>query len=153
MPAPLLRIIPFPDARLATPVSAFDEYLESLATAMLELMRAHGGIGLAANQAGVDASLLVADVPGQIAAPLLLANPRLLEGTGQAKDREGCLRFPRLTPPVVVRDRVSAKCRGQPATGGGENDSRTRTLAPPRGRWLGDSPATSARQRRCSSRR
>lgn len=98
-----LRLIRFPDPRLAAPtaqVSVFDGSLVSLVTAMLELMHTHGGIGLAANQVGIDASLLVADVPGQTATPLILANPRLLEGTGQAKDREGCLSLPGVSSAV-----------------------------------------------------
>jgi len=58
---------------------------------MLFTMRHFAGIGLAAPQAGISKSLIVADI-GKGA--VMLANPVILEAKGSGKMEEGCLSIP-----------------------------------------------------------
>ncbi len=54
-------------------------------------MRVHNGIGLAANQAGLDMSMLVCEVKGKV---LKLVNPCIVKKEGKITYTEGCLSFP-----------------------------------------------------------
>src|SRR2546421_6953868 len=79
-----LQIVVYPDPRLrkaAAPVEAFDASLKELAGRMLELMRQHKGVGLAAPQVGLPIRLFVMNpTPDQ---PLkddrVFVNPQLSE--------------------------------------------------------------------------
>ena len=60
---------------------------------MLELMRRENGIGLAANQAGLDHALVVIELPDAI---YRMINPRIIKRHGRTSIEEGCLSFPGL---------------------------------------------------------
>ena len=61
---------------------------------MIETMREHKGIGLAAPQVGINQRIFVADV-GQ--GPMAIINPRILKRKGSAVLEEGCLSIPGVT--------------------------------------------------------
>jgi peptide deformylase len=66
-------------------------------------MRVNDGLGLAANQAGLDLSLIVVEAQGQI---FKLVNPRILKKEGSICFSEGCLSFPALELEVKRWNRV-----------------------------------------------
>lgn len=107
--------------RAAKPVTEFDTpFLRTLMGAMFDTMYAAEGIGLAANQVGVDLSLFVMDVtsnqdPEQ---RRLFINPTLHYVQGpQVENFEGCLSFPGVKekklrfPAITV---VAYDLQGQP---------------------------------------
>lgn len=58
---------------------------------MLELMRAAGGMGLAANQAGLDLRLVVIEAEEKV---WKIINPQITKAKGKITFEEGCLSFP-----------------------------------------------------------
>lgn len=78
----------------AAPVDRFDENLEQLAGDMLETMREHEGVGLAANQVGRLKRVLVAAREEE---EYVIVNPEIVEsGTEHEQDTEGCLSIPEI---------------------------------------------------------
>jgi peptide deformylase len=84
----------------AAEVTGFDDGLRRLVDDMYETMYHAEGIGLAANQIGVLARVLVVDVRDEkdpAAGRMALINPRVVEATSQRdKEAEGCLSIPGL---------------------------------------------------------
>ncbi|HZT64845.1 MAG TPA: peptide deformylase [Acidimicrobiales bacterium] len=80
------------------PVTAFDGGLARLAEDMIATMHAAPGVGLAANQVGVQKSLFVFDIGD---GPQVVANPRISESRGEWTFEEGCLSVPGLYWPIV----------------------------------------------------
>ena len=99
----LRRILPIGDPSLRRPASATAEFhgdLNALAGDMVETMRAHDGVGLAAPQVGVPAALIVIEVPepddpeSESTRLYILRDP-LIEGLAEFEPmREGCLSLP-----------------------------------------------------------
>ncbi|HSF15573.1 MAG TPA: peptide deformylase [Vicinamibacteria bacterium] len=94
-------------------VTTFDEELERLSKDMIETMYAAPGVGLAANQIGLNLRLMVIDItvgedPKQV---IVMANPVVLEQEGEQHEEEGCLSVPGFSG-VVVRP-AWVKVRGQ----------------------------------------
>lgn len=93
-------------------VTVFDGTLKQLVADMLESMDAADGVGLAANQIGVDARVFVYDCPddtgfyhvGAIVNPVLEPTEA---GVGIDKDEEGCLSVPLEFAPVARPAKVS----------------------------------------------
>lgn len=89
-----VRVVGDPVLRSPTmPVTEFGPALERLSERMLAVMRAAGGVGLAANQIGVDASVFVVDCAGERA---VVVNP-VLEVAADCPvttEVEGCLSLP-----------------------------------------------------------
>ena len=75
-----------------------DGQVAKLAQDMIETMHAAPGIGLAANQVGVQRRLFVYDL-GE--APVVVVNPRVVEASGEWTYEEGCLSVPGLKWPIV----------------------------------------------------
>ena len=99
-----IRIIGDPVLHRPTrPVEAFDEELKALVEDMFETMAAAEGVGLAANQIGVDLRLFVYDCPDEATRTRVrgvVVNP-VLETSGRPEtmpdpedDEEGCLSVP-----------------------------------------------------------
>ncbi len=95
-------IVTIGDPVLATPcreVTAFDDELRTLVADMFATMYDAPGVGLAANQIGVDLQVFVIDCPDSENGSLVghVVNPRL-EPTGEDReleiDDEGCLSIP-----------------------------------------------------------
>ncbi len=79
----------------AVEVAAVDQDVHALVENLLDTMRAHKGIGLAANQVGVARRVAVVNTnDGQ--PPLPLINPAILERSGKATQEEGCLSIPEI---------------------------------------------------------
>jgi peptide deformylase len=92
-----MAIIPirvFGDPVLRQPtveVSEIDDALRQLASDMLETMYDAPGVGLAANQVGVQRRFFVYDVGD---GPGVVINPRIVESSGEWQYLEGCLSVP-----------------------------------------------------------
>jgi len=85
--------------RVCSPVDAFDGELERIVRNMIETMYAAPGIGLAANQVGINLQLATVDLsvgedPGQL---IVLCNPEIVSVEGEQKSEEGCLSVPEFT--------------------------------------------------------
>ena len=100
------RIVTIGDPVLTTvckPVTDFGPALQALIQDMKETMYAAPGVGLAANQIGVDLSLAVIDLtvgeePDRF---FVMANPRITAREGEQRDEEGCLSIPDLTEEIT----------------------------------------------------
>ncbi len=99
-----IRIIGDPVLHAPTrPVEVFDEELEALVADMFDTMAAAEGVGLAANQVGVDRRLFVYDCPdettrtrvrGVVVNPVLETSERPETMPDPDDDDEGCLSVP-----------------------------------------------------------
>jgi len=79
-------------------ITKIDEKVEKLAASMISTLRTAKGIGLAANQVGVQEKLCVIDTArgdkkGEV---LCLINPVITAWEGKVKFEEGCLSFPEI---------------------------------------------------------
>jgi peptide deformylase len=96
-----LKIVKYPNPILrkkASPVDPKDKTLPKLVEGMFEAMYEAEGVGLAANQVGLDKQVVVIDCSGgeDPAQRLVLLNPVILEQRGQVEEEEGCLSFPQV---------------------------------------------------------
>jgi len=97
-----MKIVQYPHPalrRVARPLTAIDKQVRMHAAEMLELMYAHKGLGLAANQVALPYQLLVLNFTGdpeQRDKEGVFINPVILERKGTIEDDEGCLSFPGL---------------------------------------------------------
>ncbi len=101
-----LRILQVGDPRLrqkSVPIAAATPALQELACDMVQTMRAHDGVGLAAPQVGVNQRIVVIEVPKHMGAEdpdwtktqlLILLNPEVVELADFEEMREGCLSLP-----------------------------------------------------------
>jgi peptide deformylase len=91
----------FGDPVLVTPckeVTSIDGDLARLAEDMIETMYEAPGVGLAANQIGVQKRMFVYDI-GE--GPFTVVNPRITERSGEWDYEEGCLSVPGLSWPII----------------------------------------------------
>lgn len=88
-----MKILTHPDLRLrkATKPVSPDEDLTALVKTMLKVMGDAGGVGLAANQIGIDKSLFVFSSAGQ---QLYCVNPEVILLEEPYETVEGCLSLP-----------------------------------------------------------
>ena len=87
-----IRVWPDPILRKkCKPVEAIDDRVRAALEEMRILMHIHNGIGLAANQAGLDMHMLVCETRGCL---FKLINPQITKLEGEVKFGEGCLSFP-----------------------------------------------------------
>jgi peptide deformylase len=97
-----MKILTYPDPALRVkgrPVTTLDASIIKTAHEMLELMYENEGLGLAAQQVGLDYQLLVINFKGdpkEKDQEVVAINPVILEAKGSQKAREGCLSFPGL---------------------------------------------------------
>lgn len=109
-------------------VKQVDEKVRQLAADMIETMRAHNGVGLAAQQIGVPLQLTVIDVsdiedrPSSMFIdgesvevekhmPLILLNPQLKLSQEKDMALEGCLSFPEMSADVTRASGVRCTAR------------------------------------------
>ena len=93
----------FGDPVLATPckdVANIDGDLKRLADDMIVTMYEAPGVGLAANQIGVQKRIFVYDIQDD-SGPHTVINPRIVERSGEWEYEEGCLSVPGLSWPIV----------------------------------------------------
>lgn len=102
-----LEVIQYPHPTLrhvSRDLKKVDAELRKIIAGMFDLMYAHEGVGLAANQVNLPFRLFVANAEGDPAkkdAEFVFINPVLRKGKGQAEDEEGCLSIPEVRAPVV----------------------------------------------------
>ena len=75
-------------------IANIDGQIAALAETMIETMYAAPGVGLAANQIGVQKRLFVYDKGD---GPVVVVNPRIVESDGEWTFEEGCLSVPGLS--------------------------------------------------------
>lgn len=92
----LRTIVTYPAQNLAQPaeaVPAVDEEVQSLISDMIDTMRAHRGVGLAAPQVGINKQVII--VKGDSGEPIAIVNPRIIGASGgKVESVEGCLSIP-----------------------------------------------------------
>lgn len=92
-----MRLLKYPDPWLFHAVKPFDfERLDPLAISeqMIHIMRSRDGLGLSANQVGLDASIFVMR-SSYAEEPITVINPTILESsTETVTGMEGCLSYP-----------------------------------------------------------
>lgn len=101
-----LPIRTYGDPVLATPtteVGSIDVKIAALAAAMIETMHEAPGVGLAANQVGVQKRLFVYDKGD---GPKVVINPVIVETSGDWVYEEGCLSVPGLSWEIHRPNRV-----------------------------------------------
>jgi peptide deformylase len=79
-------------------IEEIDARVAKLAEDMIETMHAAPGVGLAANQVGVQRRLFVYDIG---AGAKVIVNPRIVESSGEWTFEEGCLSVPGLSWEIV----------------------------------------------------
>jgi peptide deformylase len=79
-------------------IDNIDARVAKLAEDMIETMHAAPGVGLAANQVGVQRRMFVYDIGD---GPQVVLNPRIVESSGEWTFEEGCLSVPGLSWPIV----------------------------------------------------
>jgi len=102
----ILPILKYGSSELRTPskpVNAFDAELEKISRNMIETMYSSPGIGLAANQIGLNIRLATIDLsvgedPNQL---IVICNPEIVSAEGEQKNDEGCLSIPDFSDTVV----------------------------------------------------
>ena len=112
-----LRIHTWPENILkkkCNPVDKVDNGIREMLSAMTTLMKVSGGIGLAANQAGLDLRLVVIESNDRL---FKLVNPCIEKKEGSILFCEGCLSFPGLELKIQRAKRVWISAldeRGEP---------------------------------------
>jgi peptide deformylase len=84
-------------------VEEVDGTVAKLVDDMVETMYAAPGVGLAANQVGVQRRLFVYDIGD---GPRAIINPRIVEASGEWTFEEGCLSVPGLSWQIVRPNQV-----------------------------------------------
>lgn len=92
----------------SAPVGRVSEELRVLAEEMAEMMRAANGVGLAANQVGINQRVAVVEVEGKL---IVLIDPEITSRKGEQVCDEGCLSLPRLFGEVTRPAEVTVRAR------------------------------------------
>lgn len=87
----------------ATEITEIDGKLVALVERMIETMYAAPGVGLAANQVGVQRRLFVYDIGD---GPITVINPVIVESEGEFVYEEGCLSVPGLSWEITRPDAI-----------------------------------------------
>lgn len=85
----------------AVPVKRMTGDMQRLIEAMIEMMYAAHGVGLAANQMGSPHAIFVASADVTKGEELVLINPVILKRTGKLRIPEGCLSLPGISSDVT----------------------------------------------------
>ncbi len=93
--------------------------LPGLLEDLKDTLESENGLGLAANQIGIDQAVIAVNMAAIEDDPeepvIFLLNPKIIESAGKEIEEEGCLSFPELTIAVPRPARLSV--RAQSATG------------------------------------
>lgn len=108
-----MQILTYPNPALdkvCVPVSKVTLELIDTAKEMYRLMKAANGIGLAANQCGLEFRIIVMDCDG----PMYLFNPVILKRSSKlVYGPEACLSYPGITRLIKRPEEVTIKYRDQ----------------------------------------
>lgn len=90
-----MKLVKYPDSGLFRPLPPFEGdfvCIPEIAENMFATMQQNEGVGLAANQVGIDFAIFVVDYAGE---KLVCVNPQIIEYSNEKSfRREGCLSFP-----------------------------------------------------------
>lgn len=75
------------------PITEIDDGVRTLAQDMIETMHDAPGVGLAANQIGIQRRIAVFDAHDELG-PRVMINPEIVETSGEYEFEEGCLSVP-----------------------------------------------------------
>ena len=104
-----MKLIKAPDEFLEKKVKDFDFNTmdaEKISTEMFDIMKKYEGVGLAANQVGLDAQIFIMGEDK----PMTIINPMITEvSTNKVEMMEGCLSFPGLFMKVKRPDIIGVK--------------------------------------------
>jgi len=104
-----MKLIKAPDEFLEKQVKEFDFSTmdaEKISSDMFDIMKKYDGVGLAANQVGLDAQIFIMGEDK----PMTIINPVITEvSTNKVEMTEGCLSFPGLFMNVKRPDTVAVK--------------------------------------------
>lgn len=75
------------------PITEIDDAVRTLARDMIETMYDAPGVGLAANQIGIQRRIAVFDAQDELG-PRVMINPQIVETSGEYEYEEGCLSVP-----------------------------------------------------------
>lgn len=107
-----ILVHPHPTLRaVSSPVTGFGDELVTFVSAMFEMMRTAGGVGLAANQIGISKRVIVLDLSRHVpsAPPMALVNPVIVSRSlKKTKFTEGCLSLPGLMMDVSRASKITA---------------------------------------------
>jgi len=116
----LLTIFCYPDERLhrvAKPVAAVDDRIQTLIADMLETMYEANGVGLAATQVDVHERLVVMDLSETRDTPLVLINPKMLWTSPEKYlNEEGWLSVPGIYDSVQRHDSIKVEAQDRDGT-------------------------------------
>ena len=108
-----LEIIHYPHPTLrhvSKPLKRVDAELRAMIAQMFELMYAHEGVGLAANQVDLPYRFFISNSQGDPEvkeAEQVFINPVLKGGKGNEEGDEGCLSIPGVSAPVERKERIT----------------------------------------------
>lgn len=108
----ILPILIHPDPRLrkkTKPVTVFDDQLQKLIDDLFETMYDAPGVGLAANQCGVQLRLSVMDCSEAKTEPMVLINPEILLTDERQEMEEGCLSVPDIRDTIQRFNRLRVR--------------------------------------------
>lgn len=109
-----MTVLTYPNDHLlkkTTPVDKVTPELADIARDMYKTMKEAGGIGIAANQVGLDISLIVMEDDGK---PLILFNPAILKRAARLEyGSEACLSFPNVIRMIKRSTEVTIKYRDE----------------------------------------
>ena len=108
----LLKLVFFPDPRLrkiTELVTNIDSSIHKIVEDMYETMYAEKGVGLAANQVGIQLRIFVMDVSEHQNQKICAINPELISTADKAVDFEGCLSYPGIFEKVERAAKVRFK--------------------------------------------
>ncbi|MER3581328.1 MAG: peptide deformylase [Patescibacteria group bacterium] len=92
-----IQLIIYPDNILTQktrPVESINKEIKDLVREMKRIMRENNGVGLAANQIGIDLSIFIAETGKEI---LTFINPKIIKLEGkEILMEEGCLSLPKI---------------------------------------------------------
>jgi peptide deformylase len=108
----VLQLVKYPHPTLrhkSKPLRRVDSPLLAMIREMFDIMYAHNGIGLAANQVDLPYRLLVINLQGKPEAKeheRVLLNPVIQQQKGSEEKEEGCLSFPEIFAPVKRSQKI-----------------------------------------------
>ena len=113
----VLPILHYPDPRLhkvAKPVSAVDERIQTIVANMAQTMYEAPGIGLAATQVDIHERIIVIDTSEERDQLMVFINPEVVWASPEKKSwREGCLSVPEFFDEVERPERIQIKALDQ----------------------------------------
>ena len=113
----VLPILHYPDPRLhkvAKPVVAVDERIQTIVANMAQTMYEAPGIGLAATQVDIHERIIVIDTSEERDQLMVFINPEVVWASPEKKSwREGCLSVPEFFDEVERPERIRVKALNQ----------------------------------------